>query len=373
MRFEFPWAFLILPLLALIVWHSVSKRRRTGVKFSSVALAGASGLSLKTRLRRLPLMIRAIAVALLVIGLARPQQGKEEVRDVSEGVAIEMVVDRSGSMAQELTYEGETLNRLEVVKRIFKQFVLGDGKDLEGRPNDLIGMVAFARYADTLCPLTMSHGALDRFIDNIQLVTRKNEDGTAIGDGLALAAARLKTAEETIEATRGRRSPQRTPIVEKAEAPVISSQLSGSDYRIKSKIIILLTDGQNNAGKRAPIDAARLAAEWGVKVYAIGIGGSESFTTIKTPFGSYRVPGGPGVDEATLKAVAEETGGAFWLAESAEKLHEVYKEIDKLERTEIESVRHIDYAERFTPFVLAALGLLVLEQILAGSVLRRIP
>jgi Ca-activated chloride channel homolog len=116
-----------------------------------------------------------------------------------------------------------------------------------------------------------------------------------------------------------------------------------------------------------------LAKEWGIKVYAIGIGGRESFVTLKTPLGDYKVPGGPGVDEATLKAIAVETGGAFWLAESAEKLHEIYKEIDKLERTEIESVRHIDYAERFAPFVLAALALLTFEQILISTVFRRIP
>jgi Ca-activated chloride channel homolog len=345
MRFEFPWAFLILPLVVLLVWFVLRRHRGVGLRFSSVGIAGSSGSSLRTRLRHLPMIGRVIAIVLLTVGLARPQQGREEVRDVSQGIAIEMVVDRSGSMGQELIYEGKQLNRLEVVKKIFKEFILGNGKDLQGRPSDLIGMVAFARYADTLCPLTLSHGALDRFIESIQVVTRRNEDGTAIGDALALAAARLRTLEEVLK----------------------------MDYRIKSKVVILLTDGQNNAGKRSPVEAARLAKEWGIKVYAIGIGGRESFVTVRTPLGDYKVPGGPGVDEATLKNIADETGGAFWLAESAEKLHQIYKEIDRLERTEIESVRHIDYAERFLAFVLAALALLILEQVIISTVFRRIP
>jgi Ca-activated chloride channel homolog len=374
MRIEFPWAFLALPLLVLLVWLSVHKRRRPGLKFSSVAAAASSGTSFKARARYVPLAARTAAVLLLTIGLARPQQGREEVLDLSQGVAIEMVVDRSGSMGQEFIYDGAQLTRLDAVKKIFKEFVLGNGKDLRGRATDLIGMVDFARYADTICPLTLSHGALERFIESIQLVARKNEDGTAIGDALALAAARLKTAEESLKSGRPKRSPPGPdPQQEKTGATLPPSLIAAKDYRIKSKVIILLTDGQNNFGKHSPMEAARLAKEWGIKVYAVGIGGRESFATIKTPFGNYKVPGGPGVDEATLKAIAEETGGAFWLAESGEKLQAIYKEIDRLERTDIESVRHVDYAEKFFPFAFAALILLSLEQILTNTYFRRLP
>lgn len=374
MRFEFPYAFLMLPLIALLVWYCLRKRPEVGLKFSSVGIAASSAASLRTRLCHLPLVVRVVAVLLLTVGLARPQQGREEVRDVSKGIAIEMVVDRSGSMGQELIYDGRQLNRLEVVKKVFREFILGNGKDLEGRPSDLIGMVAFARYPDTVCPLTLSHGALDRFIESIQLVTRKNEDGTAIGDALALAAARLKTAEELLQATRVKASAPTSPDEGESGGRGRPSPVTGGmDYQIKSKVVILLTDGQNNAGKRSPLEAARLARDWGIKIYAVGIGGRESFVTIKTPLGDYKMPGGPGVDEATLKAIAGETGGAFWLAESADKLHEIYREIDKLERTEIESVRHIDYAERFAPFALLALALLLVEQVLISTVFRRIP
>ncbi len=356
MRFEFPWAFLVLPLFFLLCWRLFRNPRSVGLRFSSVGIAASSGTSTKTRLRHLPLIIRAAVIVLLAVAVARPQQGREEVWDVSKGVAIEMIVDRSGSMGQELIYDGKPATRLDVVKKVFREFVLGNGKDLEGRPSDLIGMVAFARYPDTICPLTLNHGALDRFIESIQLVARKNEDGTAL------------------KSIRGKSSTLDPDDHGEGSALARRSMLpTGMDYQIKSKVIILLTDGQNNAGKRSPIEAARLAKEWGIKVYAIGIGGRESFMTVKTPLGDYKVPGGPGVDEATLKAVSGETGGAFRHADSAEKLREIYREIDRLERTEIESVRHIDYAERFAPFALVALSLLVLEQVLISTVLRRIP
>jgi Ca-activated chloride channel homolog len=191
---------------------------------------------------------------------------------------------------------------------------------------------------------------------------------------LALAAARLKTAEELLKSTASPRPSALGPNAgEQTVVAALQASLGGKDYQIKSKIIILLTDGQNNAGKRSPLEAAQLARDWGIKIYAIGIGGRESFVTVQTPFGDYRVPGGPGADEATLKTIAEETGGAYWLAESGAKLQDIYQEIDKLERTEIESVRHIDYAERFAPFVLIAFALLLAEQILVGTVFRRIP
>jgi Ca-activated chloride channel family protein len=244
------------------------------------------------------------------------------------------------------------MTRLETVKRVFEEFVTGNKKDLPGRPNDLVGMIAFARYPDTICPLTLAHGALERFLENLRLVQRQSEDGTAIGDALALAAARLKTAEADL--ARQMKEPE-------------------TKYEIKSKVIILLTDGQNNCGKRGPREAAELAAKWGVKIHAIGIGGQESVTTIHTPLGDYKVPGGPGVDEGMLKAIAQATGGICRLAEDEESLRAVYAEIDKLEKSEIEAVRYLDYRELFSPFALAALGLLALAVALGSTLVRKIP
>ena len=366
MHFAFPWAFLLLLAIPVVIWGSKRGKGHGTIRFSSVQNARNSGESWRMRSRWLVPALRVLALVLLTIGLARPQQGRDAVREVSRGVAIEMLVDRSGSMGQELIHEGGRLSRLDVVKQVFKEFVQGNQKDLKGRSSDLIGMVAFARYADTVCPLTLSHEALDHFLDTITVVSRRNEDGTAIGDALALGAARLKTAEEQLRKSR--------PDLQKNRGDTDLGSGSGeSGYEIKSKVIILLTDGQNNAGKRSPQEAARLAREWGIKVYAIGIGGRETMMAVQTPFGEYKVPAGPGVDEATLKGIAEETGGAYWLAESADKLEAVYREIDRMEKTEIEAIRYQDYMERFPPFVLAALILLGLELVLSNTVFRRIP
>lgn len=307
---------------------------------------------MRQQLAWIPLMLRVVALVLLIFALARPQTGTEQVRDISKGIAIQMVIDRSGSMGQEMEYRGEKTNRLEVVKKVFREFVMGNDADLKGRPSDLIGIVSFARYPDTACPLTLAHGALPAFIDNIQLVQTREEDGTAIGDALALAAARLKKAEESIARQK---------------------QLGDATYTIKSKIIILLSDGENNRGKRSPEDAAELAAKWGIKVYTIAIGGEDGQASIRTPFGVYKLPGRQGLDTETMKKIAQKTGGAFQLAEDEESLRAIYEKIDQLEKTEIESVKFIDYKEAFLPFVYAGLFLIVLEFCLRQTVFRKIP
>ena len=253
LHFESPWAFLILLAVpALHLWRV--RRRRGSLRFSSTDHAKRAGRSLRQRFMFLPQALRVLALVLLAVGLARPQLGKERIRDVSKGVAIEMVVDRSGSMGQVMEFEGERTNRLEVVKRVFEEFVFGNKKGLKGRPNDLVGMVAFARYADTVCPLTLAHGALSRLMEAVKLpvlqtpdgrtVPDRSEDGTAIGDAVALAAARLEKAEETLAR---------------------QTQEKGREYTIKSKAVILLTDGQQNAGKRdVPLHHAEMVHEGGV-------------------------------------------------------------------------------------------------------------
>jgi Ca-activated chloride channel homolog len=352
MHFDSPWAFLLLLAIPALFWAGSRGRRTGGLRFSSVSQARRAGRSLRQRLGFVPGLLRMLALVCLVAALARPQKGLEQVREVSQGVAIEMVVDRSGSMAAEMEYEGERLNRLEVVKRVFQRFVLGDKRGLPGRPNDLIGMVAFARYADTVCPLTLSHGALPRFLDTVSLAQRRSEDGTAIGDAIALASARLKTAEETLR--------QQVPG-------------KSANYTIKSKVIILLTDGENNAGKRQPLEAAKLAAQWGIKIYAIGVGGGESVATIRTPFGDYKVPTGSGIDAGALKAIAEAASGLYRQADDTRSLEKIYEEIDRLERSEIEAMRYVDYQEIFLPFALAGLLLLLADVGLQGTFFRKIP
>jgi len=352
MHFHSPWALLMLVAIPAVMIMKRLRYKTGAIRFSSTVHAAKSGKSMRQRLSKLPLILRVTALVLLIIALARPQTGREEIRDVSKGVAIEMVVDRSGSMGIEMEYQGKPMNRLEVVKQVFLNFVMGKGPDLPGRPNDLIGMIAFARYPDTVCPLTLAHGALPLFVKNTQIVTQKAEDGTAIGDALALAAARLKTAEATLEKQQGK---------------------TDDTYQIKSKIIILLSDGQNNCGKRPPLEAADLAKQWGIKVYTIAIGGGEAMTSIRTPFGVYKVPTVAEVDTSTLKAIADATGGIFREADTAENLSEIYHEIDKLEKSEIESVRYVDYKENFLIFTLAGLIFLAAEILLSNTLFRKIP
>jgi Ca-activated chloride channel family protein len=327
------------------------KGKGGAIRFSTVNQATNAGRSFRQKVLWLPTFVRIVALIFLIVALARPQTGREEIREISKGVAIEMVVDRSSSMSAELEYEGEQMTRLDAVKRVFEEFVMGGDGDLAGRPNDLIGMVHFARYPDTVCPLTLAHGALPAFLKSVKLVQTREEDGTAIGDALALAAARLKTAEETLK----------------------MQQANADAYTIKSKVVVLLSDGENNFGKRTPLQAADLAAQWGIKVYTIAIGGGDAVTSIQTPFGVYKIPSMQRVDTKTLQAIAEKTGGFFRQAEDAAALRDIYEEIDQMEKSEIESVRFVDYEETFIWFVLAGFMLILCETFLRSTLFRRIP
>jgi len=351
MQFHSPWAFLLLIAVAAAVLLRQKVHKTGTVRFSEISHAAASGTSMRQQLSDLPLILRVAALVCLVIALARPQTGIEKARDISEGIAIQMVVDRSGSMGAEMTYQGTQMTRLDVVKKVFLDFAMGNGADLPGRANDLIGMIAYARYPDTVCPLTLAHDTLPVFVDNTKLVSQKPEDGTAIGDALALAAARLQTAETALKKQQ--------------------KEIPGA-YKIKSKIIILLTDGQNNTGKRTPLEAADLAAKWGIRVYTIAIGGGEG-GVIRTPLGTFQVPGVAEADTTTLKAIAEKTGGMFREAEDADALAAVYKEINRLEKSEIQAIRYMDYKEGFLPFALLALALITVEIILSCTLFRRLP
>jgi Ca-activated chloride channel family protein len=356
-RFESPYVLLLLLLLPMLVWWRLRHRRhRAAIGFSSIAHALRSGTSWRQVLVGTPFALRLLALALLIVALARPQLGTAQVHDASKGVAIEMVVDRSGSMGEEMEFDGGTMDRLSVVKKVFQEFVMGDKKTLKGRPNDLIGLVAFALYPDTMCPLTLGHGALSQFLDTVQLVPdRSPENRTAIGDALALAGARLATAEDTMAKQAGG---------------------SGSSYKIKSKIIILLTDGRNNAGDKTPVDVIPMLKKWKVKVYAIGIGGDDSVRRVQTDFGAFLMGGmnrGPSVNMDVLEQLAKDTGGKAFLATDGDSLKKIYEEIDHMERSEIHSVRYVDYREIFAWFALPALALLALEVILSCTVFRKIP
>jgi Ca-activated chloride channel family protein len=353
-RFDTPFAFSLLIIFPFLIYMHLWKSRKTGVRFSSTQHTAGVPVSLRQKLSITPFILRLLALLFFIFALARPQEGKEMVRDMSRGVAIEMVLDRSSSMTAMKDIGNKTYSRLDIVKEAFEEFVRGNKDDLGGRPQDLIGMIAFSRYADTMCPLTLSHGALLRFSESVKTVVPGGpEDGTSIGDAVALAAARLKTAEVTL-----------AQQLKKEE----------SDYEIKSKVIILLTDGEDTKiGKRTPLEAAQIAKEWGIKIYTIGLSGRDWYVIQEDIFGRRRVPVQSRVDTMILEKLSNSTGGILRIAEDINSLRDIYKEIDALEKSEIESIRFLDYRELFVPFAIVGLILLVIELFLSATIFRRIP
>jgi Ca-activated chloride channel family protein len=330
--------FLLAALLAPLV-YSLASRLPATVTYSSLELVDAAPQSLRTRLARLPALLLALTTLALAIALAGPRTGDATSSMKREGIAIAMVVDRSGSMqARDFVRDDLGVSRLDAVKGVFRDFVSGSASG-EGRPDDLIGLVAFARYADGLCPLTLDHGNLVAILDQVEIVADPGEDGTAIGEGLALAVERL------------RRSPA------------------------QSRVAILLTDGASNAGDIGPLQAADLAARHGIKVYAIGAG-TTGFAPVPV-----RTRGGRTVlqrafvetDEKTLEAIADRTGGRYFHAADGEGLASVVAEIDRLERSEITEIRYLQYEHHFAAFVGAGLVLIALSTLLSGTLLRRLP
>ncbi|WP_428268526.1 VWA domain-containing protein, partial [Haliangium sp.] len=228
--------YLVLAILAVpAFWLS---RRSTGrVVFSSLSLLPQRASTWRTELAWLPDAGVAVAVVALSVALAGPRVARGDSHIQREGIAIMMVVDISSSMrALDLSDEDVEKTRLDAVKEVFRSFVEGDGEDLGGRPDDAIGLVSFAGYADTRCPLTLNHASLLSIAADLEIVSERSEDGTAIGDGLGLAVERLRTAESS------------------------------------SRVAILLTDGVDNAGVASPMEAAELARALGIKVYTIGAG-----------------------------------------------------------------------------------------------------
>jgi Ca-activated chloride channel family protein len=363
MQLYSPWALVLLLVVPALAYLMLRKKGSAAVRFPSLMDMRNCSLSWRIRSRPLLKVARLIAVALLIMALARPRKGTVLSEISTEGVAIEAVVDHSGSMETEMDYFGQKLNRLDVVKKVLADFIEGDKKDLKGRSNDLVGLVTFARYADTKCPLVHSHNVLTEFLKKTNIVSIRSEDGTAIGDAIALAAARLRKAEEEIH--------QRKTQLASAGEGISDSDDNG--FKIKSKVIILLTDGMNNAGQYNPLEAAELAKRWGIKIYTIGIGSGQAFTTVQMLGSTFKMPTGQDLDEGLLKTIAENTGGFYGRADNAKTLRTIVEKIDKLEKTEVKSVQYTQFAERFGPWTLAALLVLGAEMLTSCTVFRKIP
>ncbi|MCA9283761.1 MAG: VWA domain-containing protein [Phycisphaerales bacterium] len=307
------WLLLLLPLAGLAWWRWSSVRRRAQVAHPIVMAMEEAGTSIPARLRHLPAVLRTLAMVLLVVAIARPLKANEQSRVTVEGIAIELVLDRSISMGNDdFVVGGRPIDRLGVVKRIVEDFVVGtNGADgLRGRPDDLIGLVTFAKHADSVCPPTLDQGHVVQALRQLRVANTRAEDGTAIGDGVALGVERLR---------------------ELIERPVDPS------HRIRSTVLVLLTDGENNAGDIDPATAAELAQTYGIRIYAIGAGNAFARAQRSRVSGA----GGRGTPaERTLRDMAEKTGGRFFVATNASSLVDIYKEIDRLERTETEQRRY---------------------------------
>ena len=238
MQLYSPWVLLLFLVLPVMAFVCLRKKHTAAIKFPSLVDMKNCLVSWRIRFRPLLLIARLICIGLLIVALARPRKGTVLSEIAAEAVAIEVVADRSGSMQTEMDYYGQKLNRLEVVKKVLSDFIEGDKKELAGRSNDLVGLVTFARYADTICPLVLNHNVLLEFLKNTELVRLSSEDGTAIGDAIALAAARLKKAEDELQQ-------RKAQLIQSGEKNLAERE---DRFKIKSKVIILLTDGVNNAG-----------------------------------------------------------------------------------------------------------------------------
>jgi Ca-activated chloride channel family protein len=319
-----PWMLALLPLAALALLATLRPAR---MRIPDEPIAAAAGRSLASTIRPVLPLLRVVAIALLVVCLARPIKANEQTRVLVDGIAIGLVVDRSGSMeAMDFTIGGEPATRLAALKQVVRDFVAG-GDGLPGRPNDLVGLVTFSRFADSICPLTLDHEHLLAALAAVRLAASRDEDGTAIGEGIALGVERLKEVGGQAAGTAPRREPTRPPV--------------------KSRILILLTDGENNAGEIDPLAAAELAKAYGIRIYTIGMGtrGLAPFPA-RDPFGNRvmtRVE--VSIDEDLLTAVAERTGGKYFRATDSRSLADIYSEIDRLEKTETEQRRYLQWTD----------------------------
>ncbi len=342
MRFEWPEAlWLLLPA----VWWLWRRHRQPApaLEFSSLDLVAPEAASWRTRWAWLPDAFRALAVLSLIAALARPQREVEEHLRVREGIAINLLMDISSSMDMPIpSLSGNKLTRMEAVKSVLQQFILGDGKELSGRPDDLLGLVTFARYADTISPLTTAHDALAEIISEIKIEDRPNEDGTAYGDAVTLAAARLHSIETGLNPT-------------------------GSGEKIKNRVIVLLTDGENNCGRHLPLEATALAKQWGIRVYVISLADSDLTAGAR--------PGDTAPSQAAqiLMRMASETGGLYQSARDAQGLHAIYQKIDALEKSRIRIQTNTGWREWFPALTVLALVLIAAEMTLRSTLLRRIP
>ncbi|MCX6155440.1 MAG: VWA domain-containing protein [Candidatus Kapabacteria bacterium] len=326
---EYFFALIIIP--ALILWYVLrNKKQNPAISLSS--FSGFMGIapSLKVQFRHSIFVLRLVGIVLLIVAIARPQSSSSRKSVSTEGIDIVMTIDVSTSMLA----EDFKPNRIEAAKKTAMKFI-------ENRENDRIGLVIFSGESFTQCPITIDHAVIKNLFFNIK--SGMIEDGTAIGNGLSTAVARVK------------------------------------DSKAKSKVIILLTDGVNNMGSVSPITAAEIAKTFGIRVYTIGVGAHgkapypvkmRDFTgNIITQYQNIDVD----LDENLLKQIASLTGGKYYRATGNKALEEIYSEIDKLEKTRIDVAYFSRYSELFFPYALVAFILLAVELLFRYTIFKTLP
>jgi Ca-activated chloride channel family protein len=326
--FAHPW---VLVLLLGVVAYTVMMRHRArpALTFSRASVLGWLATFRAERIARLPERLRGGVVCALIVALAGPRTGASLVDFDAEGIALTIVLDISSSMLAE---DFAPHNRLEVAKDKVKQFV-------QARENDRIGLVAFAGEALTQVPITVDYPVILAAVDQLRAGTGMLEDGTAIGTAIATGANRL------------RRAPGPT------------------------KVMILMTDGENNRGEIDPLTAARAASAYGIKIYTIGVGteGVAPIPIASGPFGVQYANLPVHIDDELLTQLAEQSGGRYFRATSAEALDSVYQQIDRLEKSKVRVSRYTEYTPHYMPLVLVASALLIIEWLLRSSRWGRVP
>ena len=314
--------FLLIPIL--IFWYAKTNNRRSASIQISTTTAKGLG-TWKVSFRHVPFICRIICIAILITALAKPQTRNEEKNTEGEGIDIVLCIDVSGSMsAQDLTP-----NRLEAAKNVAIDFI-------NRRPTDRIGIVIFSGESFTQCPLTSDKNVLVSAVQNIHFGLL--EDGTAIGSGLSTSVDRIRNS------------------------------------KTKTKIVILLTDGENNSGLIDPKTAKEIAKAFGIKVYTIGVGtDGMAPQPVQTPLGVQMQSVKVSIDEKLMKQIAEETGGKYFRAKDNEGLSGIYETIDQLEKSKIEITTTTKFTDKFLPFAIGAAFFLLLEILLRYLVFRKFP
>jgi Ca-activated chloride channel family protein len=333
MTFAHPWVLLLILLLPLLAWLKGRAGQGVAFLYSSVDLVRPVAGINRSRPGRILASLRWLAMALLIVAMAQPRWIKGETRVKSSGVDIVVAVDLSTSMlSEDFEVDGKRINRVDIAKRVLESFI-------ENRENDRIGLVAFAGRAYIASPLTLDHDYLRQNLKRIRV--GMIEDRTAIGSALATAVNRLR------------------------------------EVKSRSRIVILMTDGQNNAGKIQPLTAAEAAQALGIKVYTIGVGirGAAPYPVGRDPFTGEtmyrRLPAD--IDEDTLTKIADMTHGKYFRADSTDTLKRIYAEIDRLEKTDAEVKKIRQYDELFGFAIIAGMAVLLLEIILNQTVWRKLP